>query len=186
MKGQTLLRDLAIGLAAGFAATKVTEVAQIALYKPMPDGVKEQEENVRPGPPPEIAARKAAEATGIELDDRQLAAATTAVHDGLGLAWGVVYVLLRRYSGMKPAGAGFATGAGMSLIVDEALTPALGFSAPDRDYPAATHLRGFAGHLVFGAAAALTAEALYALTGRNRQANRQMQGERFRSGNAQR
>ena len=43
--------------------------------------------------------------------------------------------------------------------------PALGLSAPNRDYPVATHVRGFLAHLVWGAAAALAAEAIYHLTG---------------------
>ncbi len=30
------------------------------------------------------------------------------------------------------------------------MTPALGFSAPNRAYPLSTHLRGFVAHLVFG------------------------------------
>jgi len=87
-----------------------------------------------------------------------------AIHYGLGVAWGPIYSLLRRHSRMEPVGAGLVTGAAMSLIVDEALTPALGFSAPSRDYPTATHLQGIVGHLVYGAAAALTAEAIYRLT----------------------
>ena len=51
------------------------------------------------------------------------------------------------------------------LVVGEGLTPALGLSAPNRDYPAATHVRGFLAYLVWGAAAALAAEAAYRLTG---------------------
>ena len=53
----------------------------------------------------------------------------------------------------------------LSLVVDEGLTPALGLSASNRAYPLATHLRGFLAHLVWGAAAALAAEATYRLTG---------------------
>lgn len=52
-----------------------------------------------------------------------------------------------------------------SLVLDEALTPAMGFSAHDREYPTLTHVRGFIAHLIFGAAAAATAEALYRMTG---------------------
>ncbi len=159
-----LLFDIAIGLAAGLVATKVTELAQEAFYKPMPRCVKKREEEVRPGPPPKVAARKTADALGFELDEKQLMRAAMAIHYGLGVAWGPVYSLLRRHSQMEPLGAGFVTGAAMSLIVDEALTPALGFSAPSRDYPTITHVRGFAGHLVYGAVAALTAEAIYRLT----------------------
>ncbi len=53
----------------------------------------------------------------------------------------------------------------MSLLVDEMLVPALGLSPPNRAFPAVTHIRGFLNHLVYGAAAALTAEALYWFTG---------------------
>jgi len=37
----------------------------------------------------------------------------------------------------------------MSLVVDEGMTPLMGFSAPNRAYPLSTHLRGFAAHLAF-------------------------------------
>ena len=66
---------------------------------------------------------------------------------------------------MRPVGAGLMAGATLSLVVDEGLTAALGLSAPNRTYPAATHVRGFLAHLVWGTAAALAAEALYRLTG---------------------
>ncbi len=90
MKPQNLLLDIAIGLAAGFVATKVTELAQEAFYKPMPRRVKKREEEVRPGPPPKIAARKTAEALGLELDEKQLMPAAMAIHYGLGVAWGPI------------------------------------------------------------------------------------------------
>ena len=35
---------------------------------------------------------------------------------------------------MRPAAAGLATGAAMSVVADELLTPAFGFSAPNLDY----------------------------------------------------
>jgi hypothetical protein len=46
----------------------------------------------------------------------------------------------------------------MSLVADEMMTPALGFSAPNRAYPLSTHLRGFVAHLVFGLGVAATTE----------------------------
>ncbi|AWB26094.1 MULTISPECIES: hypothetical protein [Methylobacterium] len=67
-----LLVDVAIGLAAGFVATKVTEFAQEALYRPMPESVKQAEEAVRPGPPPEVAARKTMQAIGHPLGQQKL------------------------------------------------------------------------------------------------------------------
>jgi hypothetical protein len=47
----------------------------------------------------------------------------------------------------------------------------LGFSAPNRDYPLATHLRGLAAHPAFGLGVAGTTEAIRWL-GRNGAANR--------------
>lgn len=157
----TLLIDIGIGLAAGVVATTVTKFAQQALYKPMPAEVKRQEEAVRPGEPPEVAAQKAAILIGVGLDDKQRKMAGMAVKYALGTGWGPIYSLLRRHSRMDPLGAGFVAGAAMSLVVDEAVTPAMGFSAPSHDYPTLTHVRGFVGHLVFGAVLAVTAEALY-------------------------
>jgi len=61
---------------------------------------------------------------------------------------------------MTPLGAAVVTGASMSLLVDEALTPAMGFSAPSLDYPASTHVRGFVAHLAFGAIVAAIVETL--------------------------
>lgn len=54
----------------------------------------------------------------------------------------------------------------MSLIVDEGITPLAGFSAPNRDYPAVTHLRGFAAHLAFGIAVAAVTETAWTILGR--------------------
>ena len=163
-KQSSLPADLAIGVVAGLVATKLTEFAQEALYEPMPAAIKKKEERVSPGPPPEVAAEKTAGLLGYKLTEKQAQLGGLAVHYGLGAAWGPVYGLLRRHSKMQPLGAGFVTGAAMSLIVDEALTPALGFSAPSRAYPTITHARGLIGHLVFGAVVALTAEAIYRFT----------------------
>jgi uncharacterized membrane protein YagU involved in acid resistance len=99
------------------------------------------------------------------VEDRRLRPVAKAVHHGLGMAWGPVYCLLRPPWRHAPPRRGLVAGAALSLVVDEGLTPALGLSAPNRAYPAATHLRGFLAHLVWGAAAALAAEALYRLTG---------------------
>ena len=51
----------------------------------------------------------------------------------------------------------------MSLIVDEMLTPLLGFSAADRAYPVSTHVRGFLAHLAYGAVTAAVIEGWWAL-----------------------
>ncbi len=54
-------------------------------------------------------------------------------------------------------------GATLSLVVDEGLNPLLGFTARPSAYPVATHLRGLAGHLVYGLALAGTTELAWRL-----------------------
>ncbi len=75
-------------------------------------------------------------------------------------------MLLRRKTAMTTVGAGLTTGAAMSLIADEGMTPLFGFSAPNKAYPLVTHLRGFVAHLAFGLAVAATSELAWALRGR--------------------
>ena len=163
---QPLLIDVAIGLFAGLVATWATDLAQGPLRRATPEDIKRREARVRPGPSSsQVAARRIAERLGRPADDRRLRPVARAVHHGLGMAWGPVYCLLRRRGGMRPLGAGLVAGASLSLLVDEGLAPALGLSAPNRDCPPATHVRGFVAHLVWGAAAALTAEAAYRLIG---------------------
>lgn len=163
-KTQTLLVDVAIGLTAGLVATAVYGGVQQAFYRATPKHVRRQEERARPAPSSQVAADKGAESLGYPLDEQQSKVAGRVVHYGVGAAWGPLYGLLRRHGGMHPLGAGLLTGASMSLILDEGVTPAFGFSAPNRDYPAQTHVRGFLNHLAYGAAVAVTAESLYRLT----------------------
>jgi uncharacterized membrane protein YagU involved in acid resistance len=165
MKSSTALAaDVAIGLTAGLLATSITGPVQKLLDRLMPPSVKRRERQVRPGPPTKLAAEKLAAGVDAKLSQQQLDGAATAIHYASGLPWGVIYAFLRRHSGMTAGGAALATGTCMSIVLDEALTPAFGFAAPDREYPTATHVRGFVSHLAFGAVAAATAEALYRLT----------------------
>ncbi len=104
---------------------------------------------------------------GIELsEDNIQKLAIYGFHYGLGVGWGPTCTLLRRWTSLNLVSAGLLSGATMSLLVDEGMTPFMGFSAHNRDYPLATHLRGFVAHLVFGLGVAATAETLYWL-GRN-------------------
>ena len=160
----TVLADLAVGFFAGLAATAANGIMQDALYRATPRSVRRQEERVRPAPSSQMAAEKIAESFGRPLDKDRRKPAGTAVHYALGAGWGAVYTLLRR-RGADPVAASLLTGASLALIVDEGLAPALGFSAPNRAYPALTHVRGFANHLAYGAAVGLTAETIYGLTG---------------------
>jgi hypothetical protein len=86
----TLLVDVAIGLAAGLVATRTYGLAQEALYRSTPRHIRRQEERVRPAPSSQVAAEKTAASLGYCLDERRRDLAGTAVHYGLGMAWGPV------------------------------------------------------------------------------------------------
>ena len=158
----TLLGDAAIAGLAGYVGTKIMEPVSQKLYELESEQTRAQEDKARPGPPPEMAARKAAELLNIQLTDKQLEVGTMAFHYGLAISWAPLYQLLRRKSPLGPA-TGLATGAAMSLAADEIIAPTLGFTAPNRAYPLATHLRGVAAHLVFGLAVAATTEIAWAI-----------------------
>ena len=166
-KAQTLLSDIVVGLFAGLVATQVTNLAQVPLQRMTPDNVGRQEKQVRPGASSSlVAARKAARRLDCSPSQREVGLLGKAIHFGIGMAWGPVYGLLRRHGGLGPFGAALASGAAMSLILDEGVVPVLGLSAPNQDYPVFTHARGFLAHLVYGVAAALADEGLGRLVGR--------------------
>lgn len=165
---RTLMTDLALAPIAGYVGTKLMEPAGAKLYELTPQQDRRREDEVRPGPPYAIAARKTAELVGLTLSDKQHERLALAFHYGLAIQWAPLYPLLRRKTGLGPVAAGLATGAAMSLVADEMMTPALGFSAPNRAYPLSTHLRGFVGHLVFGLGVAATTEAGWRLMRRAR------------------
>ncbi len=162
MQPEAVIADIGIGAIGGYVGTKVMEPVSMKLYEWESEETRKQEEAVRPGPPYQIAAKKTTDLLGLELSDEQVQTVGTYLfHYGLGMSWGPVYTLLRRQTNLNPILAGLLTGAAMSLIVDEGLTPALGFSAPNSAYPLAAHVRGFLAHLAFGLGVAGTAEALY-------------------------
>jgi hypothetical protein len=162
METEQVIADIGVGMIGGFVGTKVMEPVSMKLYEWESEEARRQEDAVRPGPPYKIAAEKTTKLLGIQLTEQQLNKLSMwGFHYGLGMSWGPVYTLLRRRTGLNPIAAGLLSGAAMSLIVDEGLTPALGFSAPNQAYPLVTHLRGFVAHLAFGLGVAATAEALY-------------------------
>jgi uncharacterized membrane protein YagU involved in acid resistance len=128
------------------------------LYQLESEADQAREDAARPGPPYRVAAEKIAGTLRLSPSEQSLDRAGLALHYGLALSWAPVYAVLRRHTRLRPIAAGVATGTAMSLLADEVMTPALGFSAPNRAYPLATHARGVAAHLVFGLAVAATTE----------------------------
>jgi uncharacterized membrane protein YagU involved in acid resistance len=89
-----------------------------------------------------------------------------AFHYGLAIGGAPTYALLRRRTQLRPLTAGLASGTAMWLLADEGMTPALGFSAPNRAYPLSTHVLALLAHLAFGATVAAVTEATWRLLGR--------------------
>jgi uncharacterized membrane protein YagU involved in acid resistance len=169
VKIRDMAEDAAIAVVGGYLATTMMGKFNMKLYQMQTDEARQQEDDARPGPPPQIAAKKIFGLVGIELDGKALEGGTMLMHYGLAASWAPVYMLLRRRAAMTPVGAGMASGAAMSLIVDEGLTPLLGFSAPNKAYPLVTHLRAFVAHQVFTLGLAAVTEAAWALRGRRPQ-----------------
>lgn len=166
---QGLAWGIGTGMIGGYVGTKVMEQVSMKLYELEPEGDRQKEEEVRPGNPFYVAAEKTTRLFGIELSEDGLQKlATYGFHYGLGMSWGPTYTFLRRWTDLNPVSAGLLSGAAMTVLVDEGMTPLMGFSAPNRDYPPVVHFRGFAAHLAFGLGVAGTSEVIYWLTSNGR------------------
>ena len=160
-KVRRALADIGAGIVGGYVGTKVMERVSMKLYELEPEEDRRQEDEVRPGDPPIIAAGKTARLLGLDLSEEAVERLGLYLfHYGLGASWGPAYTLLRRKTDLAPVPAGLLLGAAMSLVVDEGMTPYFGFSAPNRAYPLSTHLRGLAAHLAYGLGVAATVEAI--------------------------
>ncbi|HEV2734233.1 MAG TPA: DUF1440 domain-containing protein, partial [Longimicrobiaceae bacterium] len=146
--------DLARGAAAGAAAWWAMDRALSLMYDAQGPRVREREDRARGGVPAlEVLAERGARLAGADLPDGRRPEAGTALQWVMGIGAGVLYGVLRpRFPALR-AGGGLAYGAAFSLAVDEGLVPLLGLAPGPAAFPWQTHARGFAGHLVFGAAA---------------------------------
>jgi hypothetical protein len=163
MKLRTIVTDLALSTAAGYLGTKAMEPISMKLYQLESAAARKREDAARPGPPFQVAAEKIATLFGLHLGEQQMSRFSLALHYGLAIQWAPLYPLLRRSTRLGPVAAGLATGTAVTVVADELITPAFGFSAPNLDYPLVTHVRGFVAHLAFGLAVAATMEGGWAL-----------------------
>jgi uncharacterized membrane protein YagU involved in acid resistance len=119
--------------------------------------VRRRESEARGGIPAlELMADRLTEFAGISLSEEERQGAGTALQWVMGIGAGMLYSVLRDRIPAARAGHGLAYGAAFSLVVDEGLTPLLGFAPGPGAFPWQTHVRGFIGHLVFGAVAETT------------------------------
>ncbi|WP_339655340.1 DUF1440 domain-containing protein [uncultured Salegentibacter sp.] len=160
MKISNILFAFAGSMGSGYLATKVMEKVSMKLFELGPQKDQEKEEEVRPGPPFKIAAKKTLKNLGFELNEDQEKMMGQVFHFGLGMGWAGLYPILKYTNSFSTTSNGLITGASLSLIVDEGITPALGFSAPNKKYPTSTHIRGFLAHLVYGVAVAVIYEGI--------------------------
>lgn len=150
-RGQTLAADVALGALAGAAATLAMDRATTVLYDYEDDEAKRREDAARGGDSAyAAAAKKLADALGVELTDEQTRTAGNALHWALGVGAGAAYGALRRRVPGLDAGQGAAFGTAFFLLVDEGATTALGLAPPPTAFPWQAHARGLAGHLVYG------------------------------------
>ena len=148
--------DVLAGALAGWAASW----AMAASYQPiMRTGSAEtlrREQEAQAGLPPSSvrAAEAAARTVGARLPDRRARAlGGKTIHYGYGIAWGAAFALAARALRFRPPVAtGLAFGALLWVLSDEVLVPLLGFSRLPARYPASSHLKGLAAHLVYGVA----------------------------------
>ncbi len=168
MSTATLVRDAAVGTGAGLLAAKAMTPATSKLYELQTEEAKKKESEVSYGTAYNVAAKKTAKLVGVELTDEQASKAGAMLHYALAVGWAPVYIWLRRSRRLSPWGAGIAAGGSMYLLVDEVANPLFRFTAPPQRYPLVTHLRGLAGHFVYGLVLAAGIESGWRLLGRPR------------------
>jgi len=149
---RSLATDIALGAAAGAAATWLMDRTTTALYEREPKPVKDRENKARGGRTAfEIAAERGADLIDAKLDDDLRKEAGTAIHWSVGIAAGAAYGALRHKLPMR-VGSGLAFGTAFWLAVDEAANTLLKLTPSPRAFPWQTHARGLAGHVVHGSA----------------------------------
>jgi uncharacterized membrane protein YagU involved in acid resistance len=159
--GRPVSREVLIGAVAGFVATAVTDRAERLFMRMTPPAARAREPDIPGGSSAKSTASLLCRTIGFQPDEQVLERIKSTIHYGLGSAWGPLYCLVRRRTGMPPGAAGLAVGTALSLLVDNLLNTVLGTTPPVHRFPPSAHMRGVLTHVVWGAAAATTAEALY-------------------------
>lgn len=145
--------DLIRGAIAGAVGTWVMDQVTTALLEQASEADKQQEQAVQPNGKSSAAnlADLVVDGLGVDLADDQRSQAATAVHWALGIVPGAIYGVARNRLPLVGVARGLGFGALVFAANDEYLNTALGLAADPGEYPASTHLRGLAGHLVLGA-----------------------------------
>ena len=149
-----LIWTAARGAVAGAIGTWVMDRVTTRIYDATSAEVKAQEEAAWPNGKPSVPnlVDLGSRLTGFRIDPEVRPAVEQATHYLLGIGPGVLYALLRNRIPLLGAGRGTVYGLLLFAVNDELLNTALGLAGPPDAYPAASHLRGLAGHVVLGVA----------------------------------
>ena len=149
-----MLVDALVGAASGLVASWVMEKAQVAVILPAGGQATRERERQAQGdlePTTVRTAERAARAVGRSIPAEWKDAAGELVHYATGAAFGALYAIAARRVGLPALLSGALFGATVWLLNDELAVPALGLSRRPWDYPASTHAKALASHLVYGA-----------------------------------
>lgn len=147
-----LVQDAAATLLAGLGAAWVMNRTTTAFQARQSQESRRREREASGGVAYEVFVQRAAWLAGWRLDPRRAEGLGLAFHYAMGVALVPGYVVLRRRVGLRPVPAGLVLGLSVSVLIDEVANPLVGSAAPPQAYPMATHLRGLAGHVVYGLA----------------------------------
>ena len=136
------------------------------VYRPLMRAGSEEtlrpEKEAQAGLPPATiqAAETAVKAVGGGLppDRRKQALGGKIVHYVYGPVGAGFALAARTVAPLRPIATGLVFGGALWLLSDEVLVPLLRFSRSPRRYPASTHVKGLASHLVYGVAVMLAGE----------------------------
>jgi uncharacterized membrane protein YagU involved in acid resistance len=151
---RSVLVDALAGMVSGLAGSWAMEKARDRIARAGGEETKRREQRAQEdaAPPTVLAAERAADAAGASIPEHRLGTAARAVHYATGAAFGALYGVVAPRLGAPALLAGPLYGAAVWLLGDEALVPALGLSKEPWKYPASTHAKALATHVVYGAA----------------------------------
>ena len=175
--------NVAKGAIAGAAGWLVMDRVLRAAYDREAPGVRRREDEARGGVPAlEVVAETLAGLVGVSLSAGKRRRAGKALQWVMGIGAGAAYGGVRSRLPGSGVRRGLLYGAAFSLVVDEGLTPLLGFAPGPSAFPWQNHARCVVGHLAYGAA---TEVAFAALDGATRASGRRRTGRtRPRSGSS--
>lgn len=147
-----LLRGLVAGLAGGLVGSVVMDAFQ-SFASPLLSRLRGGSGQSGSEPATVRAAGAVSEGVfGHRLSGSEKNMAGPAVHYATGVVLGGAYGLIAVLEPRVTAGAGLPYGAAVALVLDEAIVPAVGLSAPPWQSSVSTHAYSLASHLVFGLA----------------------------------